>query len=134
MEYLIRETSPNRIYYYIIRNSSSSRVFKAAVSLSEIYDIILKNVNVEYKRAKKTIRTENERLFKIMIVYGGVRQTIRKVYATRINELGKIIIGMDEFSLQFWYTEFLSRYSRRNNIIDTFRVSKSFCDLYMWKG
>jgi hypothetical protein len=134
MEYLIRETSPNRIYYYIIRNSSSSRVFKAAVSLSEIYDIILKNVNVEYKRAKKTIRTENERLFKIMIVYGGVRQTIRKVYATRINELGKIIIGMDEFSLQFWYTEFLSRYSRRNNIIDTFGVSKSFCDLYMWKG
>ncbi|ACP44860.1 hypothetical protein YG5714_0565 [Sulfolobus islandicus Y.G.57.14] len=130
MEYLIRETSPNRIYYYIIRNSSSSRVFKAAVSLSEIYDIILKNVNVEYKRSKKTIRTENERLFKIMIVYGGVRQTIRKVYATRINELGKIIIGMDEFSLQFWYTEFLSRYSRRNNIIDTFRVSKSFRDLY----
>jgi hypothetical protein len=130
MEYLIRETSPNRIYYYIIRDSSSSRVFKAAVSLSEIYDIILKNVNVEYKRSKKTIRTENERLFKIMIVYGGVRQTIRKVYATRINELGKIIIGMDEFSLQFWYTEFLSRYSRRNNIIDTFRVSKSFRDLY----
>ncbi len=130
MEYLIRETSPNRIYYYIIRNNSSSRVFKAAVSLSEIYDIILKNVNVEYKRSKKTIRTENERLFKIMIVYGGVRQTIRKVYATRINELGKIIIGMDEFSLQFWYTEFLSRYSRRNNIIDTFRVSKSFRDLY----
>jgi hypothetical protein len=130
MEYLIRETSPNRIYYYIIRNSSSSRVFKAAVSLSEIYDIILKNVNVEYKRSKKTIRTENERLFKIMIVYGGVRQTIRKVYATRINELGKIIIGMDEFSLQFWYTEFLSRYSRRNNIVDTFRVSKSFRDLY----
>ena len=130
MEYLIRETSPNRIYYYIIRNSSSSRVFKAAVSLSEIYDIILKNVNVEYKRSKKTIRTENERLFKIMIVYGGVRQTIRKVYATRINELGKIIIGMDEFSLQFWYTEFLSRYSRRSNIIDTFRVSKSFRDLY----
>ncbi|MFP3203552.1 MAG: hypothetical protein RXR43_15465 [Sulfolobus sp.] len=130
MEYLIRETSPNRIYYYIIRDSSSSRVFKAAVSLGEIYDIILKNVNVEYKRSKKTIRTENERLFKIMIVYGGVRQTIRKVYATRINELGKIIIGMDEFSLQFWYTEFLSRYSRRNNIIDTFRVSKSFRDLY----
>lgn len=130
MEYLIRETSPNRIYYYIIRNSSSSRVFKAAVSLSEIYDIILKNVNVEYKRSKKTIRTENERLFKIMIVYGGVRQTIRKVYATRINELGKIITGMDEFSLQFWYTEFLSRYSMRNNIIDTFRVSKSFRDLY----
>jgi hypothetical protein len=130
MEYLIRETSPNRIYYYIIRDSSSSRVFKAAVSLSEIYDIILKNVNVEYKRSKKTIRTENERLFKIMIVYGGVRQTIRKVYATRINELGKIIIGMDEFSLQFWYTEFLSRYSRRSNIIDTFRVSKSFRDLY----
>jgi len=130
MEYLIRETSPNRIYYYIIRITSRSRVFKAAVSLSEIYDIILKNVNVEYKRAKKTIRTENERLFKIMIVYGGVRQTIRKVYATRINELGKIIIGMDEFSLQFWYTEFLSRYSRRNNIIDTFRVSKSFRDLY----
>ena len=130
MEYLIRETSPNRIYYYIIRDSSSSRVFKAAVSLSEIYDIILKNVNVEYKRSKKTIRTENERLFKIMIVYGGVRQTIRKVYATRINELGKIIIGMDEFSLQFWYTEFLSRYSRRSNIVDTFRVSKSFRDLY----
>jgi hypothetical protein len=130
MEYLIRETSPNRIYYYIIRDSSSSRVFKAAVSLSEIYDIVLKNVNVEYKRTKKTVRTENERLFKIMIVYGGVRQTIRKVYATRINELGKIIIGMDEFSLQFWYTEFLSRYSRRNNIIDTFRVSKSFRDLY----
>ena len=132
MEYLIRETSPNMIYYYIMRNTSSSRVFKAAVSLSEIYDIILKNVNVEYKRSrsKKTIRTENERLFKIMIVYGGVRQTIRKVYATRINELGKIIIGMDEFSLQFWYTEFLSRYSRRNNIIDTFRVSKSFRDLY----
>jgi len=130
MEYLIRETSPNRIYYYIIRNSSSSRVFKAAVSLSEIYDIILKNVNVEYKRSKKTIRTENERLFKIMIVYGGVRQTIRKVYATRINELGKIITGMDEFSLQFWYTEFLSRYSMRNNIIDTFRISKSFRDLY----
>jgi len=122
------------IYYYIIRNTSSSRVFKAAVSLSEIYDIILKNVNIEYKRSKKTIRTENERLFKIMIVYGGVRQTIRKVYATRINELGKIIIGMDEFSLQFWYTEFLSRYSRRNNIIDTFGVSKSFCDLYIWKG
>ncbi|MBB5254120.1 hypothetical protein [Sulfurisphaera ohwakuensis] len=130
MEYLIRETSPNRIYYYIVRNSSSSRVFKAAVSLNEIYDIILKNVNVEYKRTKKTIRTENERLFKIMIIYGGVRQTIRKVYATRINKLGKIIIGMDEFSLQFWYTEFLSRYSRRNNIIDTFRVSKSFRDLY----
>ncbi|WP_016729822.1 hypothetical protein [Saccharolobus islandicus] len=130
MEYLIRETSPNRIYYYIIRNSSSSRVFKAAVSLSEIYDIILKNISVEYKRTKKAIRTENERLFKIMIVYGGVRQTIRKVYATRINELGKIIIGMDEFSLQFWYTEFLSRYSRRNNIIDTYRVSKSFRDLY----
>jgi hypothetical protein len=130
MEYLIRETSPNRIYYYVVRNGSSSRVFKAAVSLSEIYDIILKNVNVEYKRSKKTIRTENERLFKIMIVYGGVRQAIRKVYATRINELGKTIIGMDEFSLQFWYTEFLSRYSTRNNIVDTFRVSKSFRDLY----
>ncbi|MFP3203256.1 MAG: hypothetical protein RXR43_13870 [Sulfolobus sp.] len=130
MEYLIRETSPNRIYYYIIRNSSSSRVFKAAASLSEIYDIILKNVNVEYKRSKKTIRTENERLFKIMIVYGGVRQTIRKVYATRINELGKIIIGMDEFSLQFWYTEFLTRFSKRNNIVDTYKVSKAFRDLY----
>ncbi len=103
MEYLLRETSPNRVYYYVVRNGSSSRVFKAAVSLSEIYDIILKNVNVEYKRSKKTIRTENERLFKIMIVYGGVRQTIKKVYATRINELGKTIIGMDEFSLQFWY-------------------------------
>jgi hypothetical protein len=130
MEYLLRETSPNRVYYYVVRNGSSSRVFKAAVSLSEIYDIILKNVNVEYKRSKKTIRTENERLFKIMIVYGGVRQTIKKVYATRINELGKTIIGMDEFSLQFWYTEFLSRYSMRNNIVDTFRVSKSFRDLY----
>ncbi|MCI4407788.1 MAG: hypothetical protein JHC26_01760 [Thermofilum sp.] len=130
MEYLVRETSPNRVYYYIIRNGSSSRVFKAAVSLSEIYDIILKNVNVEYKRSRKTVRTENERLFKIMLVYGGVRQTIRKVYATRINELGKIIMGMDEFSLQFWYTEFLSRYSRRNNTVDTFRVSKSFRDLY----
>jgi hypothetical protein len=130
MEYLIRETNPNRIYYYVVRNGSSSRVFKAAVSLSEIYDIILKNVNVEYKRSKKTIRTENERLFKIMIVYGGVRQAIRKAYATRINELGKTIIGMDEFSLQFWYTEFLSRYSTRNNIVDTFRVSKSFRDLY----
>jgi len=130
MEYLIRETGPNRVYYYVIRNGSSSRVFKAAVSLSEIYDIILKNVNVEYKRSKKTVRTENERLFKIMIVYGGVRQTIKKVYATRINELGKTIIGMDEFSLQFWYTEFLSRYSMRNNIVDTFRVSKSFRDLY----
>jgi len=130
MEYLIRETGPNRVYYYVIRNGSSSRVFKAAVSLSEIYDIILKNVNVEYKRSKKTVRTENERLFKIMIVYGGVRQTIKKVYATRINELGKTIIGMDEFSLQFWYTEFLSRYSMKNNIVDTFRVSKSFRDLY----
>jgi len=130
MEYLLRETSPNRIYYYVVRNGSGSRVFKAAVSLSEIYDIILKNVNVEYKRSKKTIRTENERLFKIMIVYGGVRQTIKKVYATRINELGKTIIGMDEFSLQFWYTEFLSRYSTRNNVVDTFRVSKSFRDLY----
>ncbi|ADX84675.1 hypothetical protein [Saccharolobus islandicus] len=130
MEYLIRETVSNRIYYYIVRDSNSSRVFKANVSLSEIYDIILKNVNLEYKRTKKTIRTENERLFKIMIVYGGVRQAIRKVYAKRINELGKTIIGMDEFSLQFWYTEFLSRYSRKNNIVDTYRVSRSFRDLY----
>jgi hypothetical protein len=37
---------------------------------------------------------------------------------------------MDEFSLQFWYTEFLTRFSKRNNMVDTYKVSKAFRDLY----
>lgn len=129
MEFLIREGSSNS-YYYILRDSSSSKVFKASVTLSEINDIILKKVNIEYKRSKKTLRTENERLFKILVVYGGVRQSMRKIFTSRINELGNVLINMDEFSLQFWYTEFLTRFSKRNNIVDTYKVSKAFRDLY----
>ncbi|MFP3203458.1 hypothetical protein DDW13_07855 [Acidianus hospitalis] len=129
MEFLIREGSSNS-YYYILRDSSSSKVFKASVTLSEINDIILKKVNIEYKRSKKTLRTENERLFKILVIYGGVRQSMRKIFASRINELGNVLINMDEFSLQFWYTEFLTRFSKRNNIVDTYKVSKAFRDLY----
>jgi len=129
MEFLIREGSSNS-YYYILRDSSSSKVFKASVTLSEINDIILKKVNIEYKRSKKTLRTENERLFKILVIYGGVRQSMRKIFASRINELGNVLINMDEFSLQFWYTEFLTRFSKRNNMVDTYKVSKAFRDLY----
>lgn len=129
MEFLIREGSSNS-HYYILRDSSSSKVFKASVTLSEINDIILKKVNIEYKRSKKTLRTENERLFKILVIYGGVRQSMRKIFASRINELGNVLINMDEFSLQFWYTEFLTRFSKRNNIVDTYKVSKAFRDLY----
>lgn len=129
MEFLIREGSSNS-YYYILRDSSSSKVFKASVTLSEINDIILKKVNIEYKRSKKTLRTENERLFKILVIYGGVRQSMRKIFASRINELGNVLINMDEFSLQFWYTEFLTRFSKRNNVVDTYKVSKAFRDLY----
>jgi len=129
MEFLIREGSSNS-NYYILRDSSSSKVFKASVTLSEINDIILKKVNIEYKRSKKTLRTENERLFKILVIYGGVRQSMRKIFASRINELGNVLINMDEFSLQFWYTEFLTRFSKRNNIVDTYKVSKAFRDLY----
>jgi hypothetical protein len=129
MEFLIREGSSNS-YYYILRDSSSSKVFKASVTFSEIDDIILKKVNIEYKRSKKALRTENERLFKILVIYGGVRQSMRKIFASRINELGNVLINMDEFSLQFWYTEFLTRFSKRNNIVDTYKVSKAFRDLY----
>jgi len=129
MEYFIREGNSNT-FYYILRGNVTSKVFKTSVTLSEMYDIILKNTNMEFKRTKKTLRTENERLFKILVVYGGVRQSMRKIYATRINELGKTLINMDEFSLQFWYTESLSKFSTRNNVVDTFKVSKAFRDLY----
>ncbi|MEJ2771395.1 MULTISPECIES: hypothetical protein [unclassified Stygiolobus] len=129
MEFLIREGSSNS-YYYILRDNSSSKVFKASVTLSEINDIILKKVNIEYKRSKKALRTENERLFKILVIYGGIRQSMRKIFASRINELGNVLINMDEFSLQFWYTEFLTRFSQRNNIVDTYKVGKAFRDLY----
>jgi hypothetical protein len=50
--------------------------------------------------------------------------------ASRIMDLSKAVASLDEFSLQFWYTEFVSRYQRRNNLLDTYRVGKAFRDLY----
>ncbi|MUM65786.1 hypothetical protein D1867_11165 [Acidianus infernus] len=129
MKFLIREGS-SFSYYYLVRDSSTSKVFKASVTLGEFDDLILKKINAEYKRTKKTISTDNERIFKILVVYGGVRQTMRKVLASRINKLSDVLINMDEFSLHYWYSEFLTRFSRRNNVVDTYRVGRAFRDLY----
>ncbi|WP_373468449.1 hypothetical protein [Acidianus infernus] len=109
MKFLIREGS-SFSYYYLLRDSSTSKVFKASVTLGEFDDLILKKINAEYKRTKKTISTDNERIFKILVVYGGVRQTMRKVLASRINKLSDVLINMDEFSLHYWYSEFLTRF------------------------
>ncbi len=124
-----RSNNKPRVYYYI-HNYKNSRVFASSISFGELKENILNRVYLKYKLTKKMLFTEDERLFKILVIYGGVRQTIRNALPYRILTLSKKIISMDEFSLQFWYTEFLSRYSERHNIVDTYRVGKAFRDLY----
>ncbi|MCQ4448868.1 MAG: hypothetical protein NO076_06475 [Sulfolobales archaeon] len=119
-----------RLYFYEVRNGKAFRLFKSSLSLSEIKEHLLNRVQASYKLTKKTIYTEDERLFKTLVVYGGVRQGTMNPSASRIMDLSKAVASLDEFSLQFWYTEFVSRYQRRNNLLDTYRVGKAFRDLY----
>ncbi|WP_286188980.1 hypothetical protein [Sulfolobus sp. S-194] len=132
--YVIRESlsegKPRLHYYRITQNNESFKVFKASLSLSELNEILLSRTDIKFNRTKKTLSTDNERLFKMSIVYGGVRQALRKVTKSRLISIAKALLSLEEFSLQFWYTEFISRYSRRNSILDAYRVSKSFRDLY----
>ncbi|MEM3189383.1 MAG: hypothetical protein QXR72_14445 [Saccharolobus sp.] len=91
---------------------------------------MLSRTDIKFNKTKKTISTDSERLFKIAVIYGGVRQTIRKANHSRLVSIANTLLSLEEFSLQFWYTEFISRYSSRNNIVDTYRVGRSFRDLY----
>lgn len=134
MTFLIRETVSEgrpRLHYYLTKQGGGSlKVFRATLSVSELSDVLLSKAEGDYKRTKKTITTESERLFKMAVVYGGVRLTMRNAGYSRLLALAKALLSLEEFSLQFWYTEFASRYSQRNNLVDTYRVGKAFRDLY----
>ncbi len=126
---ITRKNNKPRIYYYV-HNLKSLRVFASSVSSVELKENILDRVDLKYKLTRRMLFTDEERLFKTLVIYGGVRQSIRNPSAYRILTLSKKIVSMDEFSLQYWYTEFLSKYSARQNIIDTYRVGRAFRDLY----
>ena len=134
MTFLIRETASEgkpRLHYYLVKPEGGSlKVFKASLSVSELNDVLLSKADVDYRRTRKTVSTESERLFKMAVIYGGVRLTLRNTSYSRLLALAKALLSLEEFSLQFWYTEFVSRYSQRNNLVDTYRVGKAFRDLY----
>ena len=134
MTFLIRETVSEgkpRLHYYLVKPEGGSlKVFKASLSVSELNDVLLSKADVDYRRTRKTVSTESERLFKMAVIYGGVRLTLRNTSYSRLLALAKALLSLEEFSLQFWYTEFVSRYSQTNNLVDTYRVGKAFRDLY----
>ena len=86
--YLIRESSsegkPRLHYYRVTQNKESFKVFKASLSISELDEILLSRTDIKFNKTKKTISTDSERLFKIAVIYGGVRQTIRKANHSRL--------------------------------------------------
>ncbi|WP_221290327.1 hypothetical protein [Stygiolobus caldivivus] len=132
--YVIRESSsegkPRSHYYRLTQNKESFKVFRASLSISELDEVLLSRTDIKFNKTRKTISTDSERLFKMAIIYGGVRQTIRVANRSRLVSIAKVLLSLEEFSLQFWYTEFVSRYSTRNNIVDTYKVGRSFRDLY----
>lgn len=131
--YYIRETKSEgrpKLHYYQTNENKSVKLFKATLSISELYEMLLSRTDIKFKKTKMTVSTDSERLFKMAVVYGGVRQTLRNTSHVRLLGISKAILSLEEFSLHFWYTEFVSRYLRRNNSVDTFRVSRAFRDLY----
>ncbi|QXJ32013.1 hypothetical protein [Saccharolobus shibatae] len=132
--YYIRETlsegKPKLHYYQVSQENRGFKVFKASLSLSELNDILLSKTDIKFGITKKTVTINSERLFKMAVIYGGVRQTMRKYSVSRFLSVSKVLISMEEFSLQFWYTEFISRFSHRNNVVDAYKVGRAFRDLY----
>ncbi|MEJ2774631.1 MAG: hypothetical protein RXR08_09865 [Sulfolobaceae archaeon] len=133
MLYQIRETKSEgreRLYFYETRNEKTFRTFKATLSLNELVEQLYKRTDLKYKRTKKSMFTDSERLFKLSVVYSGVRQTMRYTSPSRILTLSKVLVTMEEYSLHFWYSEFVTRYTERKNVVDTYKVGRAFRDLY----
>jgi hypothetical protein len=131
--YQIRETKSEgreRLYFYETRNEKTFRTFKATLSLNELVEQLCKRTDLKYKRTKKSMFTDSERLFKLSVVYSGVRQTMRYTSPSRILTLSKVLVAMEEYSLHFWYSEFVTRYTERKNVMDTYKVGRAFRDLY----
>lgn len=133
MLYQIRETKSEgkeRLYFYETKNEKTSKTFKATLSLNELVEQLYKRTDLKYKRTKKSVFTDSERLFKLSTVYSGVRQTMRSTSPSRILALTKVLVTMEEYSLHFWYSEFITRYLERKNVVDTYKVGRAFRDLY----
>lgn len=133
MLYQIREIKSEgkeRLYFYETKNEKTSKTFKATLSLNELVEQLYKRTDLKYKRTKKSVFTDSEKLFKLSTVYSGVRQTMRSTSPSRILALSKVLVTMEEYSLHFWYSEFITRYLERKNVVDTYKVGRAFRDLY----
>ncbi|BFH72981.1 hypothetical protein SJAV_09250 [Sulfurisphaera javensis] len=130
-QFYVRETISEKkpkLHFYSQTGSSYVKVFSARLGLSDL-KLFLEKVNFPHKVTKKSVYTDDETLFKMMVVYVGSLQNVRKkvLYTVLVN----VVSSFDNFTLHFWYSEFTSRYMKTNSMVSTYRVGRALRDLYV---
>jgi len=73
-------------------------------------------------RARNRSLRVGESVYKRLLVYAAVRQTLRS--RARVGELEEVVRGLDEYELHFWYSKFLEAAERGR--LALFRPARAF--------
>ncbi|AWR98154.1 hypothetical protein DFR86_11815 [Acidianus sulfidivorans JP7] len=131
-KYYVRQTTsqgkPRLHFYSSLSNSNHVKVFSSNSSLEDMR-ILLRILDDRHRLTKSHIYTDDESLFKRMVIFSGSVQNVKRRYVYNI--MAEVISKFEELSLQYWYSEFTTKYLKRKNMVDTYRVGAALRRLYV---
>jgi len=109
---------------------SSTEIGRLKITKEDVIEY-LKNTNAlsKTKPTKSGLRIYDESLYKRLLVYTATLSTIRRRNALRTLKLIETVNKLDDYSLHFWYSEFVSIFKQRG-LRSVGRVSRSLRVLY----